>query len=559
MLFYNSSRQAPAIHLAWVILLCTTWTLLGLVGHDPWKPDEAYGFGLVYSILDGGDWVVPTLAGEPFMEKPPLYYLTAAAFAKLLSGWLPLHDGARLATGFYMVLTLSFTGLAARELWGKGYGRITALIMIACIGLLVRTHQLITDVALLAGFSIALYGLALSGRRAVAAGLILGTGAGIGFMAKGLLAPGVIGIAALLLPLIGRSWRSRRFLLCLAFAFVAALPWLTIWPSLLYLHSPQLFADWLWLNNLGRFAGFAHLGTTNDRGYYLTILPWFAWPALPLALWTLWRQRGHGWAEPAIALPLSVFLLMLAVLSCAAEGRDAYALPLLPPLAVLAAGAVDGLRRGAANALDWFSVMTFSLFAAVLWLGWYATLHGHPAELAQWFNQQQPGFSTPFNGPVFVLALVLSLAWLLVIFLVKRSNLRSIVSSALGLTLVWGLLATIWLPWLDAGKSYRGMVASLRLALPHQYDCLASRNLGEPQRAMLHYFAGIITQRVEVAPQHECPFLLTQGVAADGGDVLDPAVWRLIWTGSRLGDNSERFRLFARLDMGPAPTPAPVQ
>lgn len=551
MLFYNTSRQAPAIHLGWVILLCTTWTLLGLVGHDPWKPDEAYGFGLVYSILNGGDWVVPLLAGEPFMEKPPLYYLTAAAIAKLLSGWLPLHDGARLASGFYMVLVLVFTGLAGRELWGKGYGRITALIMIACIGLLVRTHQLITDVALLAGFSIALYGFALAPRRFLLAGLLVGSGAGIGFMAKGLLAPGVIGIVALSLPLLGRTWRSRRYLLCLACALAAALPWLTIWPSLLYLHSPQLFAEWLWLNNFGRFAGFAHLGTTNDRGYYFSILPWFAWPAFPLALWTLWRQRWRGWADPAVALPLSVFLIVLGVLSAAAEGRDAYALPLLPPLAVLAAGAVGGLRRGAANALDWFSVMTFSLFAVVLWLGWYSTLSGHPAEMAQWFNQQQPGFSAPFNGLALFVAVLLSVAWLSVIVLVKRSSLRSIVSSALGLTLVWGLLATVWLPWLDAGKSYRGMVASLQQALPQQYDCIASRNLGEPQRAMLHYFANILTQRLEVAPQHECRFLLTQGVAGDGGETLDPA-WRLIWTGSRLGDNSERFRLFERLAGAPA-------
>ena len=34
-----------------------------------------------------GDWIVPTLAGEPFMEKPPLYYWVAAGFSWLLSGW----------------------------------------------------------------------------------------------------------------------------------------------------------------------------------------------------------------------------------------------------------------------------------------------------------------------------------------------------------------------------------------------------------------------------------------------------------------------------------------
>ena len=52
-----------------------------LVGHDPWKPDEAYTFGVVYELLQGGSWIVPTLAGEPFLDKPPLFYLTAAACA----------------------------------------------------------------------------------------------------------------------------------------------------------------------------------------------------------------------------------------------------------------------------------------------------------------------------------------------------------------------------------------------------------------------------------------------------------------------------------------------
>jgi len=80
---------------AFTCLLCLAWMLPGLVGHDPWKPDEAYSFGLVYHILQTGDWIVPTLAGEPFMEKPPLFYITAALFAKGFGWLLPLHDAAR--------------------------------------------------------------------------------------------------------------------------------------------------------------------------------------------------------------------------------------------------------------------------------------------------------------------------------------------------------------------------------------------------------------------------------------------------------------------------------
>lgn len=538
--FRPAFGQPPRVPLGWVIALCVAWTLLGLIGHDPWKPDEAHSFGLVYSILQGGDWVVPMLAGEPFMERPPLFYLTAAGFAHLFSGLLPLHDGARLATGFYMTLALIFTGLAGRELWGKGYGRITALIMIACLGLLVRTHQLISDVALLAGFSISLYGIALSPSRPVVAGILAGTGIGIAFMAKGLFAPFVMGLTILLLPLLTKKWRTRQYALCLTLALAAALPWLATWPILLYQRAPQLFSEWLWVYNLG---GLTRFTLSNEPGFYLNILLWFAWPALPLALWTLWRHKWAGWLNAPILLPMTFFLATLALLSYTPQNRDVYALPLVPPLAILATAAVDSLRRGAASALDWFSVMTFSLFATVLWIGWFATLSGYPAEIAEKFNKLQPGIITHLNGLTLFIALVLSAAWILAVARMKRGALRGIVNSAMGITLVWGLLATIWLPWLDAGKSYRGMITSMQNALPDHYGCIAGKNLGEPQRAMLHYFSGIITERDEKR-QMGCNLMLVQG--RDRPLEHPGPEWSILWEGNRPGDETEWFTLFQR-------------
>src|SRR5919201_1888811 len=95
----NPQRRVLDALVAWVsahplpttCLAAVVWLIPGLIGRDPWKPDEAYSFGLVYHIVQSGDWVIPTLAGEPFMEKPPVFYVTAALFARLLSGVLPLH------------------------------------------------------------------------------------------------------------------------------------------------------------------------------------------------------------------------------------------------------------------------------------------------------------------------------------------------------------------------------------------------------------------------------------------------------------------------------------
>ncbi len=103
MYAYYTQMKEPEITAlkAWpLFLLCVVWVFTGLVGHDPWKPDEAYSFGLIYHYIQSGDWLIPTLAGEAYLDKPPLYYWTAAIFAKLFSPLLPLHDGARLASGF---------------------------------------------------------------------------------------------------------------------------------------------------------------------------------------------------------------------------------------------------------------------------------------------------------------------------------------------------------------------------------------------------------------------------------------------------------------------------
>jgi hypothetical protein len=93
------------------------WLLPGIFGHGPWKQDETYSFGMIHHMLVSGQYLVPTNAGQPFMEKPPLYYWTAVITAKLLHPLLPYHDGARLASVFYNLVTLVFVARIAKIMW----------------------------------------------------------------------------------------------------------------------------------------------------------------------------------------------------------------------------------------------------------------------------------------------------------------------------------------------------------------------------------------------------------------------------------------------------------
>ena len=115
---------------------------------QPWKQDETYIAEIVRNMLATGDAVVPRMAGETFMEKPPLFYWVAGALATLTSPVLPLHDGARLATGFFVLLACAALARCGRDWIDPQFGRTTVFVLLACVGLAAFSHLMVTDTAL---------------------------------------------------------------------------------------------------------------------------------------------------------------------------------------------------------------------------------------------------------------------------------------------------------------------------------------------------------------------------------------------------------------------------
>jgi 4-amino-4-deoxy-L-arabinose transferase-like glycosyltransferase len=522
-----------------IALLSLAWLMPGLLAHDPWKVDEAHTFGVIYEMVQGGSWIAPALAGEPFLREPPLYYLTAAATALLFSPVLPLHDAARLATGFYVALTLLFCGLAARELNGPGYAALAVALLLGCLGLVVRSHQLIPDVAGLAGFAIAYYGCARALRGPIG-GVWLGIGMGIVFLSQGIPETVTIALIAALLPLVHSAWRTRAYALAFGVAVLAALPWLTIWPLLLHTYSPALFDEWLRAESVTR----VYRGM-NSGLYYLGILPWYAWPVWPLALWTLWRAFRRGGIKPTQALPLTGLVLTLLAVSAATDKREIHALPLLLPLTLLATPGAAALRRGAANAWYWFSVMGFTFFILVAWVYWSGMELGVPPRLHEHLQRLQPAYVPGFKGLAFTLGALYTIAWFLVLARFKRHPHRPAIVWGVGVTVAWALLGILFIRWFDTGNSYRSMIVSMEAAMPPTYRCVSSRDLGEAQRAMLHYFGGIVTYREEADNRRrDCDLMLVQGTPQD--EKKPAGNWIRIWEGNRPGDKAERYRLYRR-------------
>lgn len=521
------------------IVLCVAWLLPGLVGHDPWKVDEAVVFGMVSEMLRSGDWLIFRIAGEPSLEKAPLYLWTAAALAKLLGKLLPLHDAARLASGLYVGLTLGFLSLAAQSLMGERAVRMAVLLLLGCLGLLIRSHEMTTDVAGLAGLALALYGLALARNRPLAGGAITGVGMGFAFLGDGPLPLAMMLAALAVLPLASPLWRTRNHALTVAVALACAAPLVAIWPLMLQWKSPVALS--IWMSNA------TSLGW-GDEGmgllYFVKIMPWYAWPAWPLAAWTLWRARRVLPERSDLQLPLLVFVAFLLATSVFGDAREVNAMPLLLPLAILGVAELDSLPRGAASALDWFGMTTFLLLAAILWIGWGAALTGKPELAADWLRREVPGFTYRFRFLAFVPAALLTLVWLVVEARSLRSTRRAVVNWTAGITMVWMLVMTLGVPLVDQARSYRDVSARMIRAIPGDFQCIARRNVGDAQRALLDYYIGMRSIRDDQPASQRCRVLLVQASPSRIPAIESP--WSEIWRGSRPGDRNELFVLYRR-------------
>lgn len=525
-----------------LLLLAIAFVLPGLAAHDPWKSVDAVTIEIAHGMLASGDWLVPRVAGEPWLETPPLYHWLAAASGAALGGLLPFHNAARLASGLCMLAAFWFVYLAARHSGyrgedarqsARGAAACAMLLLAGSVGLIVRAHEAAPELAALAATCAGFLFLARAVRRPVAAGVGFGAAVAAALLSTGLTVPFVLLAAALAAQLRCaelRGARALRFLLpALALPALAA----AAWYAALGLRSPELAAS-AW-KELLRARG--EFGPALRE--HLVTASWYAWPAWPLALWAAWALRRE-WRTVRVFVPAVAALAALVAIAWKGTTHDLHATPLLAPLALLGAQGIAQLRRGAAAALDWFGVMTFGFFTALVWLGYLAMTTGWPPRIARNFAKTAPGFVAQFDALAFAIAVVLALGWLWIVLFAASSPARAVVRWAAGVVLLWGTFAMLWMPWADYQKSYRGVALQLRSLLPAAPGCISGTGLGLPQRAALSYHAGIRT----VAPSPQCRFHLVQG--RPRMETAPGPGWSKIADVGRPGDKSERYRLYRR-------------
>jgi 4-amino-4-deoxy-L-arabinose transferase-like glycosyltransferase len=205
------------------------------------------------------------------------------------------------------------------------------------------------------------------------------------------------------------------------------------------------------------------------------------------------------------------------------------------------------MKRGAINAVDWFSVMSFTLIAAVIWVCWIAAQTGWPPKIAHNAMKLAPGFIPEFNFPAVLIALFSTVGWFVLVYwrLSRKPAVlwRAVVLSSGGVILCWLLLTTLWLPWINYNKSYAPVASRLAENIPDKRTCVDT-NIGWAQRASFAYFGKI---RFSGFNNKTCGYLLLQDTVPKRKRPAAPKMlngMKLLWEGNRASDRTERFRLY---------------
>ena len=246
-----------------------------------WDGTEGRRVQIALEMLRSGDWLVPTLGGEPTWAKPPLHYWALASMA-----WL-FGDGF-VALRLPAVLSVFAASFAAGELLRRYYGSTAGWVGafgVLCSPIVVfvwPTAEIDPMFASLTALSLWFLATGVARERAA---LVLASGvlAGCAFLQKGppffLFAFGAY--------LVWWRHRGMRF------------GWLHFAPLLL-LVSAYFVPLWLWRIDPGEMLAIANEESVGRIAFFqwkhVRETPWFWLRAVlvqvPFVLWCFWEWRG---------------------------------------------------------------------------------------------------------------------------------------------------------------------------------------------------------------------------------------------------------------------------
>jgi 4-amino-4-deoxy-L-arabinose transferase-like glycosyltransferase len=337
-------NQSPWVDLLWLLALALLLIATGIGLRDPWPADEPRFALVARDMVATGDWLLPRVGGQPYADKPPLFFW-------LIAMGLVLTHSLRVAfllpsflAGFGCVVLVYDLG---RRLWNRETGFAGALALLFTVQFVWQARQAQIDATLCFWTTLSLYGLL----RHLLQGpswrwyTIGWAAAGLGVITKGV---GFLPLLVLIPFAILRNekWQPRkaagggvRWLLG-PLAFLAAVSvWLV--PMLLAASKdPSLAAyrDEILFNQTVKRYGNAWHHREPFWYFLVNVIPALWLPLTLLAPWLFshWRNALRSF-DLRIALLASWVVLVVLFFTLSTGKRGVYVLPAVPAFALLCA------------------------------------------------------------------------------------------------------------------------------------------------------------------------------------------------------------------------------
>ncbi|MBI3566494.1 MAG: IPTL-CTERM sorting domain-containing protein [Elusimicrobia bacterium] len=324
----------------WLLAAALALPVLGLTS-PLIEVDDARYAQVPAEMVRSGDWILPTLDGTPYVEKPPLWYWTAAASYEVFG---VSEAAARLPMWLFGLLGVLGAGWLGTWLYSAAVGRAAAAAT-ATAGLwLFLNHNMTLDlpvsVCLLWATALALRTLARpeDARWAAPAAWLA---AALAFLSKGLIAlllPGlwVVGLSVLF-PKLRRGALKLLSPAGLILFAAAVVPWF----AAMQRRRPDFLHVFFVEQHFQRY-----LTPKYNRGapwwFYLAVVPAGMLPWTAPFLAGMWRAARKPFGPDFRGPALGYWVLgVCAFFSTSHSKLATYALPVFPHAAVLAAAALD--------------------------------------------------------------------------------------------------------------------------------------------------------------------------------------------------------------------------
>ena len=346
----------------WLALLLAL--LLALAALRPLSvPDEGRYAEISRWMLVSGDWLIPRLDGLPFFHKPPLLHWLQASVMAVLG---PSPWAARLVPAGAALLMVGGLYLAARRMGGAAVARRAALMLAASGAFLVGGQYVNHDTLVAAFIASGIWCFALAflhdGPRPHAHLARLGFACcALGLSTKGLIGVALPGLVLFVWITWTRQWRKVPRLPwasgLLIFAALA-LPWLVLAGK----HYPGL---WGYLFGAQQFSRYTGATFNNQHGLWfypavlaVMLLPWTVF--IPFSFKNGAHQAPAAPQKGADEIRLLCWIWVGAIVLFFSLPRSklaGYVLPVVPPLALLAALGWERVMAARRGGERWFLLL----------------------------------------------------------------------------------------------------------------------------------------------------------------------------------------------------------